>query len=322
MLIDGDDDVFDALRHNRQILLDAEVRELALIAQACDEWSVDSARADAAAERLVQGGTDGTASVGEFLALELGGLLRIGPAAAALRIRETLDLRDRHPRLWAYFHAGGVRPWQALKVVERCSAAGLGADAARWVDRQLMAGVTALGWARAVRCLEGLIVKADVTLAQERARQRREERRVFVGDHADGGSMLFARLDTEAAVALDRTIDAVATALAALGSDETSDQRRATALGVLADPQAALDLLAGRGDGTPTNRTATIVLHLTPESDPAPSRRRLPRRCHQGGRHRPPGCRHDAAPPGCGPGDRPSDRGPQRCPGGRQLRNP
>lgn len=266
VLIDGDDDVFDALRHNRQILLDAEVRELALIAQACDEWSVDESRADAAAERLVQGGSDGTATVGEFLALELGGLLQIGPAAAALRIRETLDLRDRHPELWAYVHAGGVRPWQALKIAQRCAAAELSLTAARWVDRQLMAGVAALGWSRTVRCLEGLIVKADVALAQERARLRREERRVFVGDHADGGSTLFARLDTGAAVALDQTIAAVSDALAGLGSDETLDQRRATALGILADPRAALDLLDGRGDGTPTNRTATVILHLSPES--------------------------------------------------------
>ena len=40
------------------------------------------------------------------------------------------------------------------------------------------------------------------------------------------------------------------------------EQRRATALGVLADPQAALDLLAGVGDGRPTNRRATVIVHV------------------------------------------------------------
>ena len=84
VLISGRDDVFDALAENRQVLFDAEIRELALIAQACDEYTVDPSRADAAAEKLIQGGADGTALVGEFLALELGGLLQISPAAAAI----------------------------------------------------------------------------------------------------------------------------------------------------------------------------------------------------------------------------------------------
>lgn len=259
-------DVFDALSENRQIMRDAEIRELALIAQACDEYAVDEGRADAAAEKLIVGGAPGRAMVGEFLALELAGLLQVSPATAALRIRETLDLRDRHPELWAVVHAGGVAPWKALKVAARCSAAGLSAQAARWVDHQLCLALTALPWARVLRSLEGLIVKADAALAADRARHRHEARSVFVGEHGGGSSLVFARLDTEDALALDQTVSDLANALAAAGSTEPVQQRRATALGILADPRAALDLLHGAGDGRPGNRAATLVVHIAADT--------------------------------------------------------
>ncbi len=265
LIIDNTDDVFDALRHNHQLKMGAEIRELALIAQASDEYQVDETRADAAAEKLIQGGADGTATIGDFLAIEIAGLLQISPTTAALRISETLNLRDRHPELWAFVHAGTVRPWQALKIAARCVTAGLSGDAAKWVDHQLAISVTTLGWTRALRTLEGLIVSADTELAAERARIRREQRQVYVGDHAYGGSILFARLDTEDALALDQTISDLSNALAAAGSTEPVDQRRATALGILADPRAALDLLTGAGNGTPTNRTATLVVHIAAE---------------------------------------------------------
>lgn len=266
LLIDDAEDVFDALRQNHRVKTDAEVRELALIAQACDEYTIDASRADAAAEKLIEGGAPGTALVGEFLALELAGLLKISPTVAALRIREVLNLRDRHPELWAFTVAGGVEPWRAVKVADRCASAGLSADAARWVDHQLVLALGALPWARAHRSLEGLIVKADPALAADRARLQRERRSVFVGDHAHGSSVLFARLDTADALALDQTISDLANALAAAGSTEPVEQRRATAFGVLADPQAALGLLTGAGDGRPTNRAATLVVHIAADT--------------------------------------------------------
>lgn len=263
---DSIDDVFDALRLNQEFADQCAVRELELIARACDEYVVDALRSDAAAEKLVRGGHDGTADVGEFLALELAGLLQITPASAAVKICQVLDLRDRHPELWAHVHARAIKPWQALKVASRCAEAGLSLQAARWVDRQLAMAVEGLPWGRVVRALEGLIVSADAHAAAQRAEQLRQRRRVFVGDHREGSSVLFAQLDTEDALALDQTISDLANALAALGSAETVDQRRATALGVLADPQAALDLLMGAGAGRATNRAATLVVHIASEA--------------------------------------------------------
>ena len=80
VVADPSDDVFDALRENRSLLRDAELRELALIAQACDESFVDETLAGFATERLIVGGAPGTACIGEFLSMELGGLLGVDPA--------------------------------------------------------------------------------------------------------------------------------------------------------------------------------------------------------------------------------------------------
>lgn len=148
VVLRGDGDVFDDLAENHRLKVACGVREWELVARACEEWRVDDRGAGEAAERLVRGGHDGTALVGEFLALELAGLLGISPTAAALRVRDTLDLRDRHPELWGLVVTGRVPGWRALKVVTRCVQAGLSGEAARWVDHQLGGALQGLPWVR------------------------------------------------------------------------------------------------------------------------------------------------------------------------------
>lgn len=225
-----------------------------------------------ACERLISGGAEGTAEVGDFLALELAGLLGIPASVAALRIADVLNLRDRHPELWAAVTTGSsIRPWQAFKVTQACAAAGLGFEATLWVDHQFALALAVVPWGRAMRLLDGLIAKADPAVAAERAAAQREARSVSVGEHSDGGSVLYARMDTEDALALRATLDRMAETLAAGQPDPAPiGQRRATALGMLADPQAAADLLAGTGDGTPTNRHSTVIVHLSADMLVAP----------------------------------------------------
>jgi hypothetical protein len=69
-------------------------------------------------------------------------------------------------------------------------------------------------------------------------------------------------LDTADAEAFDATVSRVAEALKRLGDDDPLDVRRAHAVGVLADPQRALDLFAGRLPG-PTPMPTSLVLHLS-----------------------------------------------------------
>jgi hypothetical protein len=78
---------------------------------------------------------------------------------------------------------------------------------------------------------------------------------VWVLDQLDGISTVNAVTDTPAAAALDATLDQVANALGALGDTDPHEVRRAKGLGVLADPQYALDLTTAV-DAAPDTATA------------------------------------------------------------------
>ena len=74
-------------------------------------------------------------------------------------------------------------------------------------------------------------------------------------------------LDTPDALLLDGTLGRIAADLKELGDPETLDVRRARAVGILADPQHALDLMSGR-DTAPSHGaragTTNLYVHLTP----------------------------------------------------------
>jgi len=71
-------------------------------------------------------------------------------------------------------------------------------------------------------------------------------------DHRESTAttLLIARLDTLDALDLDGSISDLAGAMGRLGDDRTLDVRRASALGLLAHPQRALDLAGGRQSDT------------------------------------------------------------------------
>jgi hypothetical protein len=72
-------------------------------------------------------------------------------------------------------------------------------------------------------------------------------------------------LDLADAAALESTLDRIAATLAELGDTNELDIRRATALGILADPSRAQRLLE-EGTDTGSTTTTTVVLHLSDAS--------------------------------------------------------
>ena len=60
-------------------------------------------------------------------------------------------------------------------------------------------------------------------------------------------------LDTPDALLFDQTVGRIAGELSHLGDTDQLDVRRARAVGILADPQYALDLMSGR-DAAPDRR--------------------------------------------------------------------
>ena len=75
-------------------------------------------------------------------------------------------------------------------------------------------------------------------------------------------------LDTPDAELFDQSLSRVASDLKELGDNDTLDVRRARAVGILADPQYALDLMSGREGAAPTpghGGVANLFVHLRPE---------------------------------------------------------
>ncbi len=74
---------------------------------------------------------------------------------------DALNVRHRHPQLWAALAEGRGRVWQARKVAQSCAAAGLDLEQARWVDAVTTPYVASLPWGRFESLVEAKIIEAD-----------------------------------------------------------------------------------------------------------------------------------------------------------------
>ena len=123
------------------------------------------------AERWVPAGADRTPLMGEFAAAELAALLGRSTAGGEQLVADAVNVRHRHPLLWAGIAAGSVRVWLAAKVARRCAATELTMDQARWVDTETTPYLASLPVARFLALVEAKIIAADPDAAAERARQ-------------------------------------------------------------------------------------------------------------------------------------------------------
>ncbi|MDQ3781658.1 MAG: DUF222 domain-containing protein [Actinomycetota bacterium] len=242
-------------------------------------------------ERMVVLGGDGTPGVAEFAAAELGAELEVSPFAACRLIGDALELRHRLPGLWARVHAGEVRPWVARKIAQATTrhaaqvAAAVDAKVTRWAD--------SVGWSRLEPILDAAIIAADPVAAEARARRAATEQGVWVGRSDDHGiKSIVIKTQTPNAVFFDATVNRIADGLALLGDADGRDVRRAKAVGVIANPQQALQLFDHVADtadahGHPTDDPAGAVDDI-PTGDPTPfirpSRLQCECGCHTGPR--------------------------------------
>ncbi|GAB3814684.1 hypothetical protein GCM10028820_11040 [Tessaracoccus terricola] len=236
-------------------------------------------------DNYVRPGHDGTPYISEFLALELSAATGTTQRSALNRVAEVLDLKYRHPALWEAFCAGLVPRWQAVKLTELTVA--LDVRAAHWVDEQLARKVGRVSFPRLQRIGRGLVARADPELRKRQEEDLRSARSVQFGHPEAGTTDMYATLEARDAKALDETLNRLASAMGESGDERTREQRRASALGLLADPATALDWLNGSTNGdtstgiTPAacsgstargHRGRTIVhVHLAAETivDPA-----------------------------------------------------
>ena len=201
--------------------------------------------------------------VWEFAAAELAGAWDIHPLAAQRMMAHAIDLSLRLPHAWDAAISGDFPVWVAHRLAKATK--DLPVRLARLVDHELSEDYGVLSPGRLLGAAEGHIAAVLPADLDERAEAARKQHMVHASRPKDGSAAVFARMDAVDAARLFESCDAIADLLDASNGDQahlTKDQLRAKALGILADPQAALDLLHGRD---PRRGKAVVYAHVTPE---------------------------------------------------------
>ena len=184
----------------------------------------------------------GAFAVCEFAVCELAAALGVSEVTARAYVGQAVELRDRLPRFWVRVMNGEVPAWKACQVASETIR--LSAEGAAYVDVQLAPFAHQLSYGRIMKAVEAAELRFDPAAAAERAQKAAEKRGVWVEDRVDGSSEIHAVTGTPDAHAFDTALNQVAGSLKALGDGDCDQVRRAKAIGVLADPQYALDLHA------------------------------------------------------------------------------
>jgi hypothetical protein len=230
-------------------LREAEWRELALAAHWADLHDEDTLPVGdrpvlAGMERATPVGGEGTPAVAEFACAELGVLMRVGPVSAENLLRDALDLRHRHPGLWALLGEGRARVWKARKVAHATSAAGLSLEQARAVDAAVAPYVDSLPWKPFADLVAAKVVEADPVAAEARRVAESLARFVATGQSDEFGlKTLIVKANAGDVIFFVAMCDRIAACLAEDGDTDPVDVRRSKAVGILAQPALAYQLL-------------------------------------------------------------------------------
>jgi hypothetical protein len=238
-----------AAEANEHTLIIAETRRLQIAAH----WA-DLHPGEAVAESRLPGtehqvrlGGEGTPTVGDFAAAELGCVLRMSDGSAARLIGDALDLRHRLRGVWAAARAGQAPAYQARVIAK--ATRHLTLEQTGRVDEKLAPALGALPWGRLQTLLDAAIVEADPDGAEQQAAAAARERFVRLGRKSEHGlKLIIARATAGDAIWFKATIDRIAEILGKQGDTDIMEVRRSKAIGILAQPAQALQLLCQHQD--------------------------------------------------------------------------
>jgi hypothetical protein len=229
-------------------------------------------------------GGPGCPAVAEFAPAEFGAVTGRGKVAAAHYIGQALALRHRLPETWEQVRNGHATEWKARKIATACL--GLSEHAVAYVDQRVAHILDTLTPLRLDNIVRTAKWQADPEAARAEAEEKARERGVWPGRTDDHGTTtLFIKAATGDVIRLNATIAQIADALAALGDTDPIDQRRAKAVGIIADPALAHHLL----------EVARHLATTNPPADPTPAAASSPTPAPPTGAARP-GAGHDSEP--------------------------
>src|SRR4051794_16964238 len=186
----------------------------------------------------------GSPLVDEFAPASFAAALGISLEAAKQRIADALELVYRLPRLWELVEGGVVPVWRARAISRETH--DLSVEAVAFADRLICATPAKIGLVDASRLVQEarLYFDPDRAAADEEAELAR--RGVWLRHRGNPATTeVLMTLDTPDALLFDQTVTRIAGELRNLGDTDQLDVRRARAVGILADPQYALDLMSG-----------------------------------------------------------------------------
>ncbi|MGH3345895.1 MAG: DUF222 domain-containing protein [Nocardioides sp.] len=196
-------------------------------------------------ERAIRFGGVGTEAVAEFASAELGARLGVSPWSAHSLMADALDLVIRLPRLWARVEALEVKASYARYVARRTR--DLTLEQAGHVDERVVEAADGrIPWSRFEELVAAAIVAADRWSAMRREDEEATRQYANPTRSAENGMRGFYIRAPFAVIArLDATVQHIADLLAAQGDTDDNDHRRVKAILLLANPAAAVQLLAG-----------------------------------------------------------------------------
>jgi len=158
-------------------------------------------------------------------------------------VGDALGLRHRLPRLWARIQAGQGRAWVGRTCAQRTRL--LTPEVAATVDARVARCAHSVSWGRLETLIDAAIIEADPEGAAVAVEVAARSQGVWLGQSNDHGIKdIWIRTEAPAAIWFYASIDRAADMLGLLGDTSSKDVRRATAVGILAQPQQALDLFA------------------------------------------------------------------------------
>ncbi len=208
---------------------------------------------------------EGAPTVAEFAPVELAAALGITFESAQQLLGDSLELHYRLPGLMAHVRAGKVPVWLARRIAALTT--DLSSQAVAFADRLISATPDRINQVRAEQLVHEARLYFDPDRAVADEEEALEKRGVWMRRGANPATTdVTMILDSEDAELFDQTVSRIASDLKDLGDTETHDVRRAKAVGILADPQFALDLMSGRDGAAPTSGLGCDwVVHFRPE---------------------------------------------------------